>query len=138
MPPTIQAANTSAAEPTVRAMSLVTRKTPVPIVSPMTMAVAEHNPRPRTRPGAGGEDALGPVEGMEGVSLLSRWERVKPLSSPQRHRGTELTNLRMTIEGRRLENCFALRWAGMLFNRQLPLFPNADVYFSIPPFSMSS
>ena len=36
-----QAAKTRATEPTARAMSLVTRKTPVPMVSPMTMATAD-------------------------------------------------------------------------------------------------
>ena len=46
-PPMIHAAKTSVAEPTARAMSLATRKTPVPMVSPMTMAVADHKPSPR-------------------------------------------------------------------------------------------
>ena len=41
--------DTSVAEPTARAMSLATRKTPVPMVSPMTMAIADHRPRPRTK-----------------------------------------------------------------------------------------
>ena len=40
-PATIQAAKTKPTEPTVRAMSLLTRKTPVPIVSPITMATAD-------------------------------------------------------------------------------------------------
>src|SRR5437879_13489488 len=48
-PPIIHAAKTSAAEPTARAMSLVTRKMPVPIVSLITIAVADHRPRARTR-----------------------------------------------------------------------------------------
>ena len=48
-PPMIHAAKTMATEPTARAMSLETRKIPVPIVSPMTMAVADHSPRLRTR-----------------------------------------------------------------------------------------
>src|SRR5579863_9938732 len=48
IPPRIHATKTKATEPTARAISLVTRKTPVPIVSPMTMAVADHTPRPRT------------------------------------------------------------------------------------------
>ena len=47
-PPRIHAANTKATEPTARAMSLVTRKTPVPMVSPTTMAVADQTPRART------------------------------------------------------------------------------------------
>ena len=41
---------TSAGEPAIRAMSLDTRKTPVPIVSPITIAVAAQRPRPRTSP----------------------------------------------------------------------------------------
>src|ERR1700689_872983 len=45
----IHAAKTSVVEPTARAMSLVTRKMPVPMVSPMTMAVAEGRPKPRTK-----------------------------------------------------------------------------------------
>src|SRR5262249_44572079 len=49
MPPRIQATNTSGADPRVRAMSLVTRKTPEPMVSPMTTAVAAQRPRPRMR-----------------------------------------------------------------------------------------
>src|SRR5215472_8665045 len=48
-PPIIQAPSTRAVEPVTRAISLDTRKTPVPIVSPMTMAVAESRLRPRTR-----------------------------------------------------------------------------------------
>src|SRR5882757_7466839 len=52
MPATIHAVNTSEIEPTVRAMSLVTRKIPVPMVSPMTIAAAERSVRPRTRPPA--------------------------------------------------------------------------------------
>src|SRR6516164_2507483 len=48
-PPTIQAAKTRAAVPTARAMSLVTRKIPVPIVSLITIAVADHKPRPRIK-----------------------------------------------------------------------------------------
>src|SRR5208283_2258782 len=48
-PPRIHAAKTSLAEPTARAMSLATRKTPVPMVSPITMAVADQRPRPRTK-----------------------------------------------------------------------------------------
>src|SRR5215470_5408595 len=47
MPPIIHAAKTSLAVPTARAMSLVTRKTPVPMVSPITMATADQRPRPR-------------------------------------------------------------------------------------------
>ena len=50
-PPAIHATKTSVAEPTARAMSLVTRKTPVPMVSPMTIAVADHRPKPRTKSG---------------------------------------------------------------------------------------
>src|SRR5690348_5381529 len=49
-PATIHAAKTSWIEPTVRAMSLVTRKMPVPIVSLMTTAVAARNVKPRTSP----------------------------------------------------------------------------------------
>ena len=45
----IQAAKTRVAVPTARAMSLVTRKIPVPIVSPITIAVADHRPRPRIK-----------------------------------------------------------------------------------------
>ena len=53
-------------EPTARAMSLETRNTPVPIVSPMTMAVADHRPSPRIRPGAAVlVERLEPVEDME-------------------------------------------------------------------------
>src|SRR5215472_2588328 len=48
-PPTIQAARTRMAVPTARAMSLVTRKMPVPMVSLITMAVADHRPRPRIK-----------------------------------------------------------------------------------------
>jgi hypothetical protein len=47
--PRIQAINTSVAEPTARAMSLATRKTPVPMVSPITMAIADPRPRPRSK-----------------------------------------------------------------------------------------
>src|SRR6266704_2115162 len=56
-PPTIQAAKTSLAEPTARAMSLVTRKIPVPMVSPMTIAVADHRPRPRIKSDGSGRAA---------------------------------------------------------------------------------
>src|ERR1700728_2818180 len=45
----IHAAKTRVVEPTARAMSLVTRKMPVPMVSPMTMAVADRRPKPRTK-----------------------------------------------------------------------------------------
>src|SRR5258708_36504205 len=48
-PPMIQAVRTSLAEPTVRAMSLETRKMPEPMVSPITMADADQRPRPRIR-----------------------------------------------------------------------------------------
>src|SRR6266568_1215852 len=56
-PPTIQAAKTSLAEPRARAMSLVTRKMPVPMVSPMTIAVADHRPRPRIKSDGSGRAA---------------------------------------------------------------------------------
>src|SRR5580693_6476909 len=62
-PPMIQAAKTRVAEPTARAMSLVTRKMPVPMVSPMTIAVADQRPSPRTRSDRSGWLArLGPTE----------------------------------------------------------------------------
>src|SRR5947199_215445 len=48
-PPIIHAAKTSLAEPTARAISLLTKKIPEPIVSLITIAVAAHRPRPRTR-----------------------------------------------------------------------------------------
>ena len=54
-----QAANTNAVEPTARAMSLVTRKMPVPMVSPMTMATADQRPRPRTSSERGGCERFG-------------------------------------------------------------------------------
>src|SRR6266699_2234489 len=47
-PPTIQAAKTSLAEPTARAMSLVSR---------MTIAVADHRPRPRIKSDGSGRAA---------------------------------------------------------------------------------
>ena len=49
---TIQAAMSSAGEPTMRAMSAETMKMPEPIMEPMTMAVAEKRPMPRTKCGA--------------------------------------------------------------------------------------
>src|SRR5579862_8764299 len=45
--PMIQAAKTRLVVPVERAMSLLTRKIPVPMVSPMTTAVAAQRPRPR-------------------------------------------------------------------------------------------
>src|SRR2546429_9493606 len=48
-PPKTPAAKTSLAEPTARAISLLTKKIPEPIVSLITIAVAAHRPRPRTR-----------------------------------------------------------------------------------------
>src|SRR5260370_33049258 len=56
-PPMIQAAKTSLAEPTGRGRSLMTRKMPVPMVSPMTIAVADHRPRLRIKPDGSGRAA---------------------------------------------------------------------------------
>src|SRR4029077_8420475 len=76
-PPTVHAARTSAAEPTARAMSLVTRKMPVPMVSPMTIAVADHSPRPRIKfDGWGCAAKTGPFGDMEvhrAYYLRERW-----------------------------------------------------------------
>src|SRR5260370_19359193 len=63
-PPITHAAKRSAAEPTARAMSLVTRKMPVPIVSLITIAVADHRPRSRTRSDRSG--------GLVGLRLVAR------------------------------------------------------------------
>src|SRR5512146_936054 len=88
-PPTIQAAKTRAAEPTARAISLLTRNTPVPMVSPITMATADQRPKPRTKPdGPVRARGLAPLAFMEGgESLLSRCKPVKPLftTETQRH-----------------------------------------------------
>ena len=46
---TSQAAMSRAGEPTVRLMSAETMKMPEPIIEPMTMAVAENRPMPRTK-----------------------------------------------------------------------------------------
>ncbi len=67
----IQAAKTSVAVPTARAMSLATRKMPVPMVSPMTIAVADHRPRPRIRSDRSEWlERLGPVALTRVESLL--------------------------------------------------------------------
>src|SRR6202161_1102246 len=50
MPATIHAAKTSCTEPTARAISLGTRKIPVPIVSLITIAVAARSVSPPTSP----------------------------------------------------------------------------------------
>src|SRR5437899_7581252 len=61
-PPIIHAAKTSLAEPTARAISLLTKKIPEPIVSLITIAVAAHRPRPRTKSArSGGSFGLGLV-----------------------------------------------------------------------------
>src|SRR5258708_20339730 len=44
-----QGVRTGLAEPKVGAMSMETRKMPLPMVSPITMAVADQRPRPRIR-----------------------------------------------------------------------------------------
>src|SRR6266581_1576352 len=62
-PPIIHAAKTSFADPTARAMSLVTRKMPVPIVSLITIAVADHRPKARTRSDRS--------EGLVGLGLVA-------------------------------------------------------------------
>ncbi len=62
-PPIIHAAKTSLADPTARAMSLVTRKMPVPIVSLITIAVADHRPKARTRSDRS--------EGLVGLGLVA-------------------------------------------------------------------
>jgi len=49
---TSQAAMSRAGEPTMRLMSAETMKMPEPIMEPMTMAVAEKRPMPRTKCGA--------------------------------------------------------------------------------------
>src|SRR5882724_1013230 len=79
-PPRIHAAKTSVAEPTARAMSLATRKMPVPIVSPITIAAAAHNPRPRIRSDRSGWPArLGLVTDTKVEErLLSAMETVNP------------------------------------------------------------
>jgi hypothetical protein len=59
---------TSVAEPTARAMSLVTRKTPVPMVSPMTIAVADHRPKPRTKSGRSADCS------SNGLLRSARWD----------------------------------------------------------------
>jgi len=65
-PPITHAARTSVAEPTARAMSLVTRKMPVPIVSLTTTAVADQRPRPRIKSDRSGRaPCLGTVAHME-------------------------------------------------------------------------
>ena len=85
-PPMSHAAKTSAADPTARAMSLVTRKMPVPMVSPMTIATADHRPSPRisSERSTRGELRLGAhwPHGSSG-SLLSemRWSILRPSRS---------------------------------------------------------
>src|SRR5580692_12431549 len=65
-PPMSQAAKTRVAEPTALAMSLVTRKMPVPMVSPMTIATADQRPRPRIKSDDGERPAeSGPFVIME-------------------------------------------------------------------------
>src|SRR5580704_11968353 len=65
-PPMIHAAKTRAVEPTARAMSLVTRKMPVPMVSPITMAAADQRPSPRIKSECEGRAAKsGPFVCME-------------------------------------------------------------------------
>ena len=49
---TSHAAMSSAGEPTMRPISAETMKMPEPIMEPMTMAVAEKSPMPRTKCGA--------------------------------------------------------------------------------------
>src|SRR5215469_6596051 len=49
-PPTVQAPRASVADPVSRATSLPTRKIACPITQPVTAAVADHGPKPRTRP----------------------------------------------------------------------------------------
>ena len=57
---TSHAAMSRAGEPTVRPISAETMKMPEPIIEPMTMAVAEKSPMPRTKCGV----AAGPVWSM--------------------------------------------------------------------------
>ena len=61
---TSHAAINSAGEATVRLISAETMKMPEPIMEPMTMAVAEKSPMPRTKCGAAaGLSSRGAAEG---------------------------------------------------------------------------
>src|SRR5712675_928024 len=91
IPPIIHAANTSLAEPTARAMSLLTRKIPVPMVSPITIAVADHNPSPRIN--SDRSDGLRRTADSRSLSLIKFTEPTISDAGGQRTYSCYLTNI---------------------------------------------
>src|ERR1035441_3915636 len=73
-----QAAISSAGEPTVRLMSAETMKMPEPIIEPITMAVAEKRPMPRTKCGVADACSCGVVEG---VTFPQFYRRRSPMAT---------------------------------------------------------
>src|SRR5580704_5401843 len=112
-PPISHAAKTSVAEPTARAMSLVTRKTPVPMVSPMTIAAADQTPRPRIKSECGVRAAgSGLVLVMEAGRAYYRWrwwstssQRIETRNSKRETRNTkyEMRNAKYEIRNAKCE-----------------------------------
>src|SRR5579872_1718533 len=84
IPPKIHTAKTMAGEPTAFTMSLGTRKMPLPMTVPTTMAVAGHTPRTRRRPWW--SEAL---SGGVMISTVRRHECLRHNADRERRQGSD-------------------------------------------------